>query len=135
MEIQRVYHPYNLWEDYKHCFYDNCSGEEGKTKKQLAIDLLSNEECLNVYMGRIIKEWFYSCEHNLTNPAMNKIAYIGQAACSLYANIPNTITMDAWGELTDEQKSTADKVALSKLKEWELKYSDIAKMRSTDNKC
>lgn len=135
MKIERIYHPFNLWEDYEKGFYNNCSGQEKKEKIQLAVNLFCNTECLEVYMERVVKEWFYSCEHNLTNPSMNKIAYIGQAACALYASIPNTVTMEAWSLVPDEYKQKADEIAQRCINVWEDKHIETLKMRSSDNKC
>ena len=41
---------------------------------------LSSEDLTRENMMRVISEWKYSCEHNLTNESLNRIAYIGQAA-------------------------------------------------------
>jgi hypothetical protein len=121
IEKNRIYHPWNLWEDYKKGFYENCSGEDKKQKIDKVIEMFNSAELTEKYMRRVITEWKYSCEHNLTNNSMNKIAYLGQGACCLYASIPNIITMYAWKLLPLEVRQESDKIAKKILLEWEQK--------------
>lgn len=120
--MERIYHPFNLWEDYKAGFYDNCSGSKKTEYKKECLELFNNLELLKEQMLRVINEWKYSCEHNLTNPSMNKIAYIGQGAACIYKGIPNTITMECWSLLSKDIQNEADKIAEVVLNEWENKY-------------
>jgi hypothetical protein len=121
VEKNRIYHPWNLWEDYKAGFYNNCSGDEKKLKIEKVIEMFNSAELTEKYMRRVITEWKYSCEHNLTNSSMNKIAYLGQGACCLYASVPNIITMYAWKFLPLEIRDESDKIARKILLEWEQK--------------
>lgn len=116
--MKRIYHPYWYWEDYKAGFYENCSGEIKEKYIQKVIELFNSEKLTREYMNKVIVEWHYSCEHNLTNESLNKIAYIGQAACCLYAGIPSTVTMEAWNLLKSEVQERADKQAEKVLNEW-----------------
>lgn len=116
--MKRIYHPYWLWEDYKAGFYDNLSGSEKQNKIDKVIEMFNSKELTETYMDRVITEWKYSCEHNLTNESMNKIAYIGQAACCLYDNIPSTITMEAWSLLSKEVKERSNDIAEQILNTW-----------------
>lgn len=120
--MERIYHPFNLWEDYKAGFYDNCSGSKKAEYKKECLKLFNNLELLKEQMLRVVNEWKYSCEHNLTNPSMNKIAYIGQGAACIYKGIPNTVTMECWSLLSKEVQKEADKIAEVVLNEWENKY-------------
>lgn len=115
---KRVYHPYYLWEDFKCGFYNNCTGKEAKDKIEKAIEMFNNKDLTSEYMHRVINEWVYSCEHNLTNESLNKIAYIGQAACCIYADVPSTVTMKAWSFLDKKVQDRADEIALSVIKKW-----------------
>lgn len=118
-KLKRIYHPYWLWEDHKNGFYDNISGEKKKFLLQKSIEMFNNEKLTKEYMNRVILEWTYSCEHNLTNDSLNKIAYIGQSACCIYAGVPSTITMEAWSFLSEEVKKRSDKIAFEVIKNWE----------------
>lgn len=117
--MKRIYHPYWLWEDYKAGFYDNVSGEQKKILLLKVVEMFNSKQLTKQNMLRVINEWTYSCEHNLTNDSLNKIAYIGQGACCLYAGVPSTITMEAWSLLTNEVKERSNKIALEVINEWE----------------
>jgi hypothetical protein len=116
--MERIYHPYWLWEDYKAGFYENISGEEKKQMTLKVIEMFNSELLTKEFMNRVITEWKYSCEHNLTNESLNKIAYIGQGACCVYAKVPNTITMEAWSLLDKEVQIRANKIAEKTIENW-----------------
>ncbi len=115
--MKQIFHPFHLWEDHKHKFYNNnCDNKEQKVKS--VINLFSSEELTTIYMNRVIEEWRYSCEHNLTNDSMNKIAYLGQAACALYDNVPCIVTMNVWRSLPIDIRLRADEIAKQTLIKW-----------------
>lgn len=116
--MNRIYHPFWVWEDHKHGFYNNSSGAEKKKLLELCVEMFNSEELTRKYMLRVVEEWKYSCEHNLSNDSMNKIAYIGQAACCLYCGAPNTVTMESWSLLSDEVKDRSNFIANEVLEHW-----------------
>ena len=118
MQLKQVYHHWNLWEDHKHGFYNNCSGEEKKKKKKLVEEMFNSKEETERCMIHVVENWRFSMEHNLTNPSINKIAYIGQCACCYYAGIPNTITMEVWGTLPQEVRERSDMIAKKAIEHW-----------------
>ena len=134
-EIKRIYHSWEKWEDYKCGFYDNVSGKNKPFMIDKVIELFINPDLTRKYMNKAIKEWFFSCEHNLTNNGLNKIAYIGQAACCLYGGIPSTITMEAWSKVPKEFQIIADSIAVEVLKDWENFHIRVLMQISCDNKC
>ncbi len=134
-EIKRIYHSWEKWEDYKCGFYDNVSGKNKPFMIDKVVELFINPELTEKYMNKAIKEWFFSCEHNLTNNGLNKIAYIGQAACCLYDGIPSTITMEAWSKVPKEFQIIADSIATEVLKDWENFHIQVLMQISCDNKC
>jgi hypothetical protein len=119
--MKRIYHPYQRWEDYKSGFYGNCSGEIKKEYISKVLEMFNSEEITEQYMNMVIEKWPFSCEHNLSNESMNRIAYIGQAACCLYAKIPSTITMEAWSLLSEKVQERANKQAEKILNDWSYK--------------
>jgi len=114
----RIYHPYWRWEDFKAGFYNNCSGEEKKILITKGIEMFNSEKLTLENMYRTINEWKYSCEHNFTNPSLNKIAYLGQGACCLYANIPSIVTMEIWNMLEKNVQDRANSNAEKVLNHW-----------------
>lgn len=127
MNYEQVHHPYNLWEDHEHGFYDNISGKNKTEMIHKVVKLFSNPSDTNLYMMRVVKEWIYSCEHNFTNPSINKIAYLGQAACSLAHNIPSTVTMEAWSKVPDNYKEIANQIAEDCIEYWTKNYQPCLK--------
>ena len=115
--MNRIYHPYWKWEDYKAGFYDNCSGDKKTILIKSVIEMFSSEELTRTNMYRV-QEWQYSCEHNLTNISLNRIAYIGQAACCIYASVPSTVTMEAWSLLSKDIQTRSDLIAEEFLNYW-----------------
>ena len=116
--MKRIYHPYTLWEDIRRGFYDNCSGADKKEKIEKVIEMFSSPELTREFIMLDINKGSYSCEHELTNESMNKIAYLGQAACCLYSDIPSTVTMESWSKLTTEVQEEANKIANEVLEIW-----------------
>lgn len=114
----RIYHPYWLWEDYKAGFYENCSGEQKQKYFEKIIEMFNDEKLTIENMNVVVDTWVKSCEHNLTNPSMNQIAYIGQGACCIYCGAPSTVTMECWSKLTKEVQDRADKNAQDAIKRW-----------------
>ena len=135
MNIERIYHSWEKWEDYKAGFYDNISGSNKKEMIDKVVEMFSSKDLTEKYMDKVIHNWFYSCEQNLTNNGMNKIAYIGQAACCLYFGIPATVTMEAWSKVDEAHQMEANEIAIKKLNEWERIYSKALIQMSSDNKC
>jgi hypothetical protein len=118
VSTKRIFHPYTMWEDYKAGFYDNCSGDKKTEVLQRSIDMFNSMDLTKKNMNLVIETWKYSCEQNLTNPSMNKIAYIGQGACCIYGGVPATITMEAWSHLTDEVKDRSNELAKEVITKW-----------------
>ena len=116
--MDRIYHPFWKWEDYKSGFYDNCSGDIKKTYQSKIIEMFSSESLTYDFMLKVIYEWRFSCEHNLTNNSINKIAYIGQSACCIYCGAPSTVTMETWNKVPLEFQERANKIAESVIKIW-----------------
>jgi len=119
--MKRVYHHYKLWEDHKAGFYNKISGKEADLKVFKVLEMFKSEVLTDKFMNKVICEWKYSCEHNLTNESLNKIAYIGQAACCLYAGVPCDTTMKAWKLLPFEVRERSDEIANKTIKKWMLR--------------
>ena len=115
--MTRIYHPYDKWEDFKHGFYGGMPYDKEKTLDKYA-DLLRNINQFESALKIIILEWKYSCEHNLTNESMNRIAYLGQAACALVYNVPHNVCMGGYNLLYLEEHQAADTMAKKYLDKW-----------------
>jgi hypothetical protein len=114
--IERKYHHYLKWEDYKFGMYDNPKNKIQEAKK--ICDFFKYTQKLKYFMFKVVHEWKYSCEQNLTNPNMNKIAYIGQAAVALALGFSRDSTMFAWNLLDEKTQDKANKIAEKALQAW-----------------
>lgn len=119
--MKRIYHNYTLWEDYKHGFYNICPKNTREEKIESVIELFNSEDKTFEYMKKITEVWKYSCEHNLSNIYMNRVAYLGQAACCLYNLVPSLITMEAWKRIDLKKRERADLISCKSIKLWEQK--------------
>jgi ParB-like chromosome segregation protein Spo0J len=114
----RVFHTHDKWECVKAGFYS--STVEGKTKEQYQHEyaaFLSDSEQFSEALVRVFEQWPNSCEHYLTNVAMNRIAWLGQAAMCVARGIPSQFC-SGFNLLTIEQQEQANETALTALNSW-----------------
>lgn len=121
MKNKQIFHHFSKWEDYKAGLYETTCLDI-KEHIQKSIDLLSNQKEFEKYASIIIKDWVYSCEHNLTDPSLNKIAYIGQSACCIANNTPAFVTRLAWSYIEEHNQVRANKTARKILKKWQYNH-------------
>lgn len=95
-----------------------------------AVEFTSDHILYGSFMTRVIREWPISCENALTDPNLNRKAWIGHAACALALGCPEDITRKAWGLLTDEQRLLANKQAARSIAEWEQSYFPRSAIRN-----
>lgn len=127
MMISRVYHPVNLWEEVNHNMWGDVKNE--KEALALAIKFTSDHKLYGQHMLRVVCEWPVSAENALTDPYLNKKAWVGHAAVALALNIPEDITRKAWGFLTDEQRLLANREAERAIQQWQLRYTKSEGLR------
>lgn len=114
----RIFHTYQNWECEKAGFYkQNVDGMTAEQCKVSYRDFLADRERFLTEAKAMTREWKNSCEHYLTNFAMNRIAWIGQAAMCYSTGVPSKFC-SGFNLLTEEQKTIANEVALSVLNEW-----------------
>lgn len=114
----RIFHTYHKWECYKAGFYKNTMDGMTKDECQKAYrEFLSNSDRFSDALEHVITEWKHSCEHYLTNIAMNRIAWLGQAAMCYATGIP-AVFRGGFSLLTEEQKQAANEIALAYLNKW-----------------
>lgn len=123
--MERIYHRYEKWECFKDGFFRNVSGEEKKELAKKVIELFEDSEKTKEFMLKTISEWTCSCEHNLTNISLNRVAWLGQSACCLFAKVPYSITMENWRFVNEENRKIACDIAEEIIKKYELKIKDL----------
>ena len=119
----RIFHTFDKWECHKAGFY--ASKKEGMTQErceQAYAEYLSNDELFKAGLQGVFDNWINSCEHYLTNKAMNRIAWLGQAAMCYSTGIPSKFCA-GFNLLTQEQQERANEIALEGLNYWMKKYN------------
>jgi hypothetical protein len=116
--MERIFHPYYEWEDYQAGMYDELKqGREYRV--MIAKELLADPPILKKFMKEVTIRWTKASEHNLTNNGCNRKAWLGQAACCLYAGVKEDETREGWKQLTKEQMKEANEQAKQIIIEWE----------------
>lgn len=115
---ERIFHTFEKWECHKAGFY--ASKKEGMTGEQCENDyaiFLSDSERFKEALDGVLNEWKNSCEHYLTNKAMNRIAWLGQAAMCYATGIPSKYC-SGFNLLSQDQQDKANIIALDALNYW-----------------
>jgi len=123
--MDRIYHSWEKWEDHEAGFYNNISGSNREELEEKVFELFEDEKKCREMMYRVVNEWRNSSEHNLSNNGMNKVAYLGQAACCLFAGVPSTVTMSCWRHINKSYRDRADEIAKEVLSFWESMYAEV----------
>ena len=123
--MERIHHHYKRWEDYPAGFYDNCTGIAKESYVVKILEMFNSEYHTRESMKMVIETWLYSCEHNLSNDGMNKIAYISQAAACLFCGAPSTVTREVWSMISLEVQDRSNKIAEEMLNKWNNKNKKI----------
>lgn len=115
--MERIFHHYELWEDYHAGMYDECKdGREERVCR--AAEILGTPEICREAMEMVIAEWELATEYNLSNAEINRKAWLGQAACCCYAGIHEDETREAWGRMTEAQRVEANRIAGMLIRRW-----------------
>lgn len=117
--IERIWHPWYLWECYPAGFYGpplvSRNGEEEYA------EFLANRERFGSAAHRVITRWKYSCEQHLSNESLNRIAWIGQSSVCLSRRVPSC-HRGGFSLLSQAEQLEANLVALHYLNLWLVKY-------------
>lgn len=120
----RYFYDYREWEDYKNGMYKKpisirlISGETEEERLNKVIELFSNQDLTRKYMQRVIDEWKIACKVVFSDPSMNKVAWLGQSACCIYAGITESETRKAWWMVSQENRDKADEIAKELIKKY-----------------
>jgi len=129
--INQVYVPYYKWECYKHGMWFRVNKTQEVEMLKKAIEFTGNHVIYGEAMKEVVYLWKNTMKNHLTNPSINRRAFLGHCAVFYKLQIPEYIVRKAWKELTERQRILADNVAEQTIKEWELWY--IRKLEITSN--
>jgi ParB-like chromosome segregation protein Spo0J len=115
----RIFHTFDKWECAQAGFYESKppKGLNADNCRAYYRELLQNIPEFERVLELVITEWKHSCEHYLTNGAMNRIAWLGQAALCHKYGIPSEFR-GGYGLLTEAQQLAADEAAHRALNTW-----------------
>lgn len=112
-----IWHPYTSWEEMAFNMWGSVKERSVWLKK--ATDFTSDHELYGFWMKKVVDEWPYSCQQNLTKIDTNRKAWIGHAAVALAMQCPEDIVRQAWGLLTETQQNLANQQAQKAIDIWE----------------
>lgn len=117
--MKKIWHPYTVWEDWLAGMWRPVSGKERARLLKRAVVFTGDAKLYGSYMQRVIREWPLACEHHLTDPNINRKAWVGHAATCLAIQCPEDVTRSAWGYLSKEQQDAANAEAERAIADWE----------------
>lgn len=115
----RIFHTWDKWECYRAGFFAERppNGMTQEAGEEAYREFLSDPARFAAGLTGVIESWKYSCEHNLTNDRMNRIAWLGQASAAYAMGMPS-VCRGGFHALTQEQQDAADALALEYLNRW-----------------
>ncbi len=129
--IKRIWHPWHTWECFPSNFFGHLpSNSKKKDAEKIYAEYLSDLPKFEATLKRLTKEWVHSCEHNLTNESMNRIAWLGQACMAYEFKLPSGMRA-GFNILSQSEQAAANLMAEKYLNKWltdnaeRLEYVDI----------
>lgn len=116
-KIKQIYHPYWNWECYHAGMYATKSDIDMDYGRSMYQEFLSDIERFTLAMYRVIVLWPISCEQFLTNPNINRIAWLGQASMCIETGLPRKFK-SGFMLLTPQQQNAANNAAEEVFIEW-----------------
>lgn len=117
--MERIFHPYEEWEDYQYGLYRLPSTQDSAHQVDLSKSLLSMPTVFFNVALQMMQEWKIATAVNLSNRSRNRQAWIGQASCCFNHKASESQTKEAWWMLNQEQQAAANKVADEIIELWE----------------
>lgn len=121
--MERFYARYELWEDYQNGMFDKPPESECERLVMSAKNILSDCERFEKAARAVLAEWVVSSAVNLTNRGENRRAWVGQSACCYEGKVPEILTRQAWAQLSEKQRASANKIADKIIKHFEVNYA------------
>lgn len=109
--MKRIWHNYEKWEDWKNGLYSKSKPADEIIARTKLFELFSNQDLFFHSGIKMIYEWRYSSDYNLSNTTCNRKSYLGQAvACYLYS-LPMHFTAKVFTELDKKNQAESNKTA------------------------
>ena len=121
--MQKIWHPYWDWEDFKQGMWRRLAKSEEKAAIALAVEFTGDADLYGSWMMCVVRDYPLACQHNLTDPSLNRQAWVGHAACCMAHGLPEYIVRKAWAMLSERQRIRANLKADEAVSEWEYNYA------------
>lgn len=121
-KIKRVYHHYQKCEEYKTDMWRVAPIEARQELQEKSASLMKDVNGFEAAMMKVVDEWEFSCEANLSASVINHQAWMGHAGCAINHNAPEDITRLAWRTLTSDEQDKANAAADRAIAAWRKKY-------------
>lgn len=122
MKIKQQWIPYWEWEDWINGMWRTITDKYEESKMiETAIIFTGDHIQYGSAMKEVVVAWPRTMLNSLTNPSINKRAFVGRCAVCYKLNIPEYVTRIAWKQLNDEQRFLADELAQKTVDEWRSK--------------
>jgi hypothetical protein len=130
-KLKRIWHPWYKWECFPANFFGHLPTNAKKADaEKLYAQYLADVSKFEATLKKVTAEWAHSCEHNLTNESMNRIAWLGQACLAYEFKLPSQMRA-GFNILSQSEQAAANLMAEKYLNKWlsdnaeKLEYVDI----------
>lgn len=120
-KFKRVYHHYLKCEEFDSPMWRQVDDKDSAVANSAA--LMIDHVAFELACFRVVAEWPFSCEANLTATVINHQAWIGHAACALNHGAPEDLTRMAWRSMNQEQQDLANLAADRAIEAWGEQYA------------
>lgn len=121
-KIKRVYHHYKKCEEFNTDMWRVAPIELRQELQDKSAELMKDVAEFENSMMRVIYEWPFSCEANLSASVINHQAWMGHAGCAISHNAPEDITRLAWRTLAQSEQDAANAAADKAIAAWRSQY-------------
>lgn len=116
--MKRIYHHCDKLEEGP--MWEQMTPKKCDNFAEYAAQIMKEPDVFKECMLLVLKEWPYSCEHNLSARVINRKAWLGHAGCFLGCGSPEICTRSGWWQLNCEEQAEANRVAQEVIEWWEL---------------
>lgn len=122
--MNRIFHHHDLWEDLQHGMYNPVQCDENSPMVVQAKELLADHKRFYSVLKRMVGDWKYCTEYNLSNTQFNRRAWLGRSACCYEHGIPESCVRVAWFLLSEYEMRLANESADKIIEEFESRYRE-----------
>lgn len=120
--IEQYHCHYQELEEYHLGMWRRISGEDFYEKRATAKNLMADTTKFAAAMSRVIEEWPNSVRKNFTDPSINPVSWLGQAAVCLEVGASEGYTRSAWVDLPEDARRKSCSIAKRYIDEWRENY-------------